>query len=358
MRQVHIVLIFMVLLLNVACIDKTGKSTEFSDRRNDPQRLVNIGRVFERNRNIGRGMNFGNALEGPAEGDWGLTIQESYIQAVKDAGFNSVRLPVCWSAHTENYPPYTIDQIFLERVKEITDWCFDRDLMVIVTIHHFNDLYDYPDSSIFRSMYFAIWEQLTGYFMNYNHDKLIFEILNEPHNNLTADKWNALLAEILEEIRSKDTDRTIIIDVPDWAHHRSITKLVIPEEEKNAIISIRYYLPYEFTHQGAHWAAGSEKWLGTSWTGTNKEKSTVNKDLKFVKDWAEQHNRPITVGEFGSIIYADGNSRVTWTKYVRTKFEENGFSWCYFDFGVLFKVYNIEDNTWDEELRVALLKNR
>ena len=62
-----------------------------------------------RNQMIGRGINFGNALEAPNEGDWGLVIKESYIQAVKDAGFSSVRLPICWSAHTGSTAPYPID---------------------------------------------------------------------------------------------------------------------------------------------------------------------------------------------------------------------------------------------------------
>ena len=60
-------------------------------------------KAFQRNKNIGRGINFGNALEAPSEGAWGLTIKESYVQAIADSGFNSVRLPICWSAHTRQY---------------------------------------------------------------------------------------------------------------------------------------------------------------------------------------------------------------------------------------------------------------
>ena len=63
-------------------------------------------------------MNFGNALEAPKEGEWGLTIQESYIQAVADAGFDSVRLPICWPAHVSGTSPGKIDDKFLRRVDE------------------------------------------------------------------------------------------------------------------------------------------------------------------------------------------------------------------------------------------------
>ncbi|MBN2350186.1 MAG: glycoside hydrolase family 5 protein [Bacteroidales bacterium] len=352
--------IFLISGFSVMFSD-TGCSTDYPDVNNDqtdntPKPVV-FNKAFLRNRNIGKGINFGNALEAPNEGDWGLRIRKSYIQAIKDAGFNSARFPICWSAHTSTEEPHTIDQNFLNRVDEIIAWCFERDLTVIITIHHFNELYDYPNSETYRDMIFSIWDQLTEHYSSYNHDKLIFELLNEPHNNLTAYQWNLLLVELLDVVRAKDTDRTVILDVPEWGYHGYITDLVIPEEEDNAIVSVRYYLPYQFTHQGAHWATGSEAWLGTTWTGTEYERSTVINDLTFVKDWATEHNRPITIGEFGAIIYADHTSRVTWTNFVTSKFKENGFSWSYFDFGVLFKVYNIDNNTWDEELKDAVLKN-
>ncbi len=54
-----------------------------------------------------RGINFGNMLEAPNEGEWGLTVQEEYFDLVKEAGFDFVRLPVRWSTHAEQEWPYT-----------------------------------------------------------------------------------------------------------------------------------------------------------------------------------------------------------------------------------------------------------
>lgn len=314
-------------------------------------------KAFVRNRSIGRGMNFGNALEAPKEGEWGLTIQESYVQAVADAGFDSVRLPICWPAHVSGTAPGLIDKEFLRRVDTIVDWCLKRKLTVIITIHHFNKLYENPDDEANRSMFFSIWRQLTAHFGNYSHDKLLFEILNEPHGRLVSDKWNELLPQILAVIRAADKDRTLIIDAADYAYHGSIEKLSIPGNETNVIVSVRYYLPYEFTHQGAHWVAGSNQWLGKTWSGTAEELAVVNADLKLVRAWSEKNQRPVTIGEFGAIASADQQSRVTWTKSVREKFEANGFSWCYFDFGVIFKAYDIEKHDWLPGFKEALVGN-
>jgi len=48
----------------------------------------------EMNRLLGRGINFGNCLEAPKEGEWGLTLEKEYVQKVKEAGFGSVRIPI------------------------------------------------------------------------------------------------------------------------------------------------------------------------------------------------------------------------------------------------------------------------
>jgi hypothetical protein len=56
-------------------------------------------------------------------------------------------------------------------------------------------------------------------------------------------------------------------------------------------------------------------------------------------------------------MLADNQSRLTWTNYVRTQFENNGFSWSYFDFGVVFKVYSIVENKWLNGFVEALTGN-
>lgn len=325
----------------------------------DVNKQADNAKAFERNKNIGRGINFGNALESPNEGDWGMVIKESYIQAIADAGFNSVRLPISWSTHITNTYPYTIDPTFLHRIDEIMNWCLQRNLAVIITIHHFDNLYNYPDNAVYKNMFFAIWNQLTDHYLSIDHERLFFEVLNEPEVNLTADKWNLLMPQIVDSIRSKDTDRTLIIDGPNYAYHASLVDLNIPESIQNVIVSTRYYLPYQFAQQGSWWNTWTDmnQFLGTTWTGTDSEKKSVLTDLAFIKNWSTTHNRPITIGEYGSIMYADNQSRLTWTNYVRTQFENNGFSWSYFDFGVVFKVYSLIENKWLNGFVEALTGN-
>jgi len=332
-----------ILLLSILIIGWRIPGT--NENNNSPD---DDSKAFQRNKNIGRGINFGNALEAPSEGAWGLTIKESYVQAIADSGFNSVRLPICWSAHTGSVAPYSIDPVFLNRVDEVVNWCLNRNLAVIITIHHFNDLYNYPDNQVYQNMFFAIWKQLTEHYLSVDHERLFFEVLNEPEVNLTPEKWNLLMPKIIDSIRVRDNDRTLIIDAPDYAAHTSLPKLVIPASEQNVIVSTRYYLPWQFAQQGAWWSDWTDLslYLGTRWTGTESEKNSVLSDVAFISNWSKANNRPVTIGEWGSIMFADNQSRLTWTNYVRTQFDKNEFSFSYFDFGVVFKAYSIAENRW------------
>src|SRR4051794_29224956 len=76
--------------------------------------------AFEANRQIGLGINLGNALETKS----GLKLRSGYFEAIKAAGFKSVRIPIRWSAHAQKEPPYAVDAAFFERV----DWAIDQAL--------------------------------------------------------------------------------------------------------------------------------------------------------------------------------------------------------------------------------------
>ena len=150
-------------------------------------------------------------------------------------------------------------------------------------------------------MFFAIWKQLTEHYLAVDHERLFFEVLNEPEVNLTPEKWNQLMPKIIDTIRVRDNDRTLIIDVPDDAAHTSLPKLVIPASEQNVIVSPRYYLPWQFAQQGAWWSDWTDLslYLGTKyWTGTVSEKNTVLSDIALIEELV-RGQRPITIGEMG-----------------------------------------------------------
>src|SRR5450432_972367 len=65
-----------------------------------------------------RGMNLGNGLDAPTEGEWGVRLSENHFKYIAEAGFDHVRLPARFSGHALDSAPYTIDSAFFDRV----DW--------------------------------------------------------------------------------------------------------------------------------------------------------------------------------------------------------------------------------------------
>jgi len=303
-------------------------------------------------RRLGRGINLGNALEAPSEGAWGVKLQPAYFDAIRRAGFDAIRLPIRWSAHAEAEAPYSIDPTFFERVDWAVRQALARDLVVVINVHHYAELMASPAAH--KARYLALLQQIASRYRNYP-DGLLLELLNEPNDQLTAKRWNALLAEAITTVRRIDAERTLIVGTAEWGGLRSLRALELPPEEKRLIVTLHYYEPFHFTHQGAEWVKGSEPWLGTTWLGTEAERQAVRDDLAMAAEWSRVHNRPLWIGEFGAYGKADLESRVRWTAFVAREAERQDMAWCYWEFGAGFGAYDLSSAAWREPLLQALV---
>ncbi|MBN2774960.1 MAG: cellulase family glycosylhydrolase, partial [Prolixibacteraceae bacterium] len=187
-------------------------------------------------------------------------------------------------------------------------------------------------------------------------DSLLFEILNEPHGNLDADTWNVFLADALQTIRGTNPERIVLIGTAEYGGLGGLSKLQIPEDQ-NIILTIHYYNPFHFTHQGAEWSEGSEAWMGTEWMDTETERNVMRQEFAPLKQLSEQQQIPIHIGEFGAYEKADMESRVRWTTFLSRYMESLGWSWAYWEFCAGFGIYDPALKTFRQELVDALLHN-
>jgi endoglucanase len=303
------------------------------------------------NRLLGRGVNFGNALESPREGEWGLTLKEDYFEAIKKAGFNSVRVPIRWSSHAGDKAPYTIDADFFKRIDWVVEQATSRDLAVIVNVHHFDEYYHDPDK--YEAKLLALWRQIAERYRD-KSERVFFELLNEPMDKLNEERWNAAIPKLLDVVRAGNPKRMVIVGPAQWNGLGALDKLRLPEKDRNLIVTFHYYSPFHFTHQGAEWVKDSGKWKGTTWTGTAKETEDLEKDFAKAAAWAKKNDRPLFLGEFGSYNAADMESRARWTRAVARRAEKDGFSWAYWEFGAGFGAYDPAAKAWREPLLKAL----
>lgn len=306
------------------------------------------GNPVTRNQALGKGVNMGNMLEAPNEGEWGETVQQSYFTVIKNKGFDSVRIPIRWSNHASTSSPYAIDAPFFQRVDTVVNWALSAGLNVIIDMHHYNEIFQDPDGNRVRFLY--MWQQISARYKDVDsasgYNKVYLEPLNEPNTNLDATRWNALLRDALAIIRQNDVHHTVIIGTAEWGGLGSLSSLVVPAQETNAIVTFHYYNPFTFTHQGADWVTPVMP-TGVKWPDDYPTAyQDVRNDLDIAKNWGDAHGRPIFMGEFGAFSAGPYASRVNWTTYVRQQADARGMSWSYWEFCSGFGIYDNDASAW------------
>ena len=311
--------------------------------------------AFEVNERLGRGINFGNMFEAPSEAEWGNPWKPEYAKIIADLGFNHIRIPIRWepAARSSATAPYTINSAFLNRIKQVVDSALNNGLHAIINMHHHDALFANPDGQ--KERFLTQWKQISEFFKDYP-DSLLFEILNEPNGNITADKWNVFLTDALATIREDNPERIVLIGTPDWGGLGGLPYLQIPDDQY-IILTVHYYNPFQFTHQGAEWSDGSEAWLGTKWNDSDTERDVMKQEFAPLVAVSKQHNIPIHIGEFGAYNKADETSRKKWTTYLSRYLESLDWSWAYWEFSAGFGIYNPNTKKLNQVLVDALLHN-
>jgi endoglucanase len=329
-------------LLGVYCLlALSGRCLDASEPARD---------IFEANRALGRGVNLGNYLEVPRSEDWSVKLELKHLSVIKQAGFDSIRLPVKWSDYAASSAPYEIDANFFARVDRWLEEAERVQLNVVLNVHHYYDLDKQPREHTPR--FVAIWKQIASRYRD-RGEWLYFELHNEPHEALDQ-VWNEVLVAGLKAVRESNPTRPVIIGPPSWNGIWVLGKLALPDDP-NVIVTVHMYNPHEFTHQGASWAEERVRNLKNLSWGSPAEVQAVRDEIGRAAAWGKAHQRPIYLGEFGAYEKAPQDSRIRWTRVVAREAEEQGLSWAYWEFGAGFGVYSLEQQRWRPDLLQALL---
>ncbi|WP_340692767.1 glycoside hydrolase family 5 protein [Hyphomonas sp.] len=298
---------------------------------------------------VQRCMNLSSALEAPYEGDWGYTIRNEDIDRLKEAGFDTIRLPVRWSAHAGRWGRYKLNKGLLARTDAIIDYAMSRDMNVILNVHHYSELNNWPWRHERRLE--GIWKQLAAHYEDYP-DRLIFEIVNEPNGKMTVQRTDALNKRVVARIRKTQPDRWIVLATAEWGSIAGLLQSQPPSDPR-IILSWHYYEPFVFTHQGAEFFRPTPP-IGTNW-GDTADVDRIAKDFRLAAAFRDKHNLPLLLGEFGVFDAAPVEQRAKWIGSVRHLAEANGFGWCHWGLSSNFRSYDADKEAWIEPVRAALL---
>ena len=323
------------------------------------------------NKRLGRGINLGNAWESTGNGatadcGWNNCIQDSYFITVKEAGFNSVRIPVRWNQDASTSAPYTLDNGRLSGVKKDVELALAQGLAVIVNFHHYTTLNDAAgayasNKSAYeneKARFLGMWEQVAKEMNQYPDSLLVLEIFNEPHD-MKQDQVNDIMNSAYEVIRKNAPGKTIMFESAGYSKFGQIPKLTLPADG-NIIVSGHYYEPYSFTHQGHGYDCRDNLDDATI--------AAISRDFKNYTDSAAAYFPdinggyiPMNMGEFGvsgqhgSSCGGSGVSddlRARWTDAAIAAAEKYNMSWQYWGFvGVGgFEAYDKNAAQWYPEL--------
>ena len=349
-----------------------------------PQQLVD---------KMGRGINLGNVLSAPVEGNWSGAATEQYFIDVANVGFNNVRIPIDFfgtrtSGDTSQYSgeanttftgsraDFTVNGSYLDRLEEVISWGLNQNLVIVLDFHgatlksefiytfdDSEDEYTHPTSAkraADLAKFYSIWEQIANRFKDYSDD-LVFEVINEPYFHISSAEMNDLNNEVISIIRSSGANnvtRKVIVTGGTKNSYEAITTIDphILNNDNYLIGTFHYYRPFNFTKSSDY------RFNTNSW-GTQSDKNSIDSEFDVVQNWANGFNTPVAVymGEFGAdnvygysyktgdlhlvtannspngTGYADGgpdpNSRVKFHGYVANAAIDRGFSFSAWDDG-------------------------
>lgn len=278
------------------------------------------------NKKLGKGINFGNSWDAPGTGDggWSNPIGDGDFATAKAAGFNSVRIPVRWSAGVDAQ---------LSGVKADVQLALNAGLTVIVNSHHHDNLYNAAKSGNFSGAlqnFANEWKKVAQAFDSFPDDALVFEIFNEPHD-MTQEQVDQIMTTGYNAIRSVSKGKTIMFEGNNYAKFAQISKVTLPADG-NIIFTGHYYEPYSYSHQGEH---------GNGCEGDGAYNNRAASDMKSYVDLAMEAypdinggHVPLNMGEFGvaKVCGVTDAKRSQWAKLTVEAAEAADISWNYWCF--------------------------
>jgi len=278
-------------------------------------------------------------------------FKEKHFKLIHDGGFQTVRINLHALQRLNAANGYKLEDGWLSTLDWAVKNALANNLMVILDLHNYTDIAN--DPLRYKPRFLAYWKQIAAHFQD-APSTVLFEILNEPNGKLTAQLWNEFLSEALPIIRATNPTRTVIIGPPFWNSIDHLDDLALPEEDRNIVVTVHYYKPMQFTHQGAEWSKETVHLSGVTW-GTAEEKKRVQDDFARVQKWSLDHRRPILLGEFGAYEKGPMESRARYTAWVARTAESLGWAWTYWQFDADFIVYDIDKDQWVEPIWKALI---
>ncbi len=308
-------------------------------------------------KNMGAGINIGNSFDSCGswlpknatvkqfEEAWGNPqITKAHVEALKDAGFGAVRLPITWNYVSDEKG--NIRKDWLDRVQKVVDWILDEGMYCIINVHHDTGTEGWIHAS--ESSYkngnarFAnIWKQVAERFKDYG-EKLLFESMNETLNDSndwnsknTNDfkiitKWHQKFIDTIRATGGNNAVRNIVVNTyAGSSSDYSINNFELPNDTVSGhmIMEVHNYDPQGFTWKNVGYDTERSEW------GTAQEKKNMEHFISTLAARAKKLGVPAIVGEFSSDNKNNESERAEHAEYMYKTAGKSGIAVFWWDNG-------------------------
>ena len=282
---------------------------------------------------------------------WGNPVTtKEMIDKVKEAGFNSIRVPVTYYDHLIDGK---IDEAWFKRVEEVVNYVLKNDLYCILDIHHDTGLYEGGSWIVADAGKFdenaekvkLLWTQIADRFKDYDY-KLVFEGLNETvDTNRQGYDWNSGTEITLNVIKLNQ----VFVD----------TVRASGGKNKNRVLAVTTYGGITDEHKLSLFSMPKDIVKDKIILAVHdyvEEEAGINKMIERLKTYIVDKNIPIMIDEFGTKSDKSEERRAEIASYYVKKTRALGIPCFWWDDGGNYQLFNRRTLTWKyETIKDALI---
>lgn len=303
------------------------------------------------------GWNLGNSLEANGnEVAWGNPkTTQAIIDMVKAAGFNAIRIPCNWhNGYIEDEVSCQIKTEWMERVKEVVDYCVGQHMYAILNIHYDGGWLEvnptYAKQEEVNRKQQLLWTQIATRFRDYD-EHLLFAGTNEVHvegvydnNQVSAENhevqqsFNQTFVDAVRATGGRNANRNLIVQAYNTNVELAVSYMKMPTDlvANRLMMEVHFYDPWDYAGdvKSAYWGEPYKSYGILSYG----QEAHVDASFKVLKDKFVDQGVPVVLGEYGANRHSMTNqvmidSRAYYLEYVTKSAKNNGLIPFYWDNG-------------------------
>ena len=298
------------------------------------------------------GWNLGNTLEAlPEETSWGNPRpSQELFNAVKAAGFKTVRIPVSWRAHSDS--DGKINPSFLAHVIDVVNYARNAGLYVLLN-EHWDGGWQEPvadKQTEVNAKLAVLWTQVATAFKDYD-DHLLFAGTNEitvkgnygppsAENAAVQNSFNQTFVTTVRATGGNNAKRVLVVQGYNTNIDHTLAAAVLPADPtpNRLMMEVHFYDPYNFTlNEKSHiwqWGALAND---PSATETWANEAYVDGQFEKMKTHFADKGVGVILGEYCAVMKAEyqghERQRVYWDAYVTKSAVKHAIVPVYWDAG-------------------------